>query len=84
METAIGLLWLVPISLAALLFLIGARKGYALHGATLEPIYLPPSFGEAVQYMREQQSRPWDNRGNAPSFPEESTESELEGEAKIK
>ena len=84
METAIGLLWLVPISLAALLSLIGARKGYALHGATLEPIYLPPSFGEAVQYMREQQSRPWGNRGNGPSFPEESTDPELEGEAKIK
>lgn len=83
MEMGIGLLWLVPISLAGVLFLIGARKGYALHGATLEPIYLPPSFGEAVQYMRDQQSRPWDNRGNAPSFPEGSTGSELEGEAKI-
>jgi hypothetical protein len=72
-ETAVGLLWVVPISLAAILFLIGARKGYALHGATLDPIYLPPSFGEAVQYIREQQSRPLDNRGNAPNFPDEST-----------
>jgi len=76
LETVIGLLWVVPISLAAILFLIGARKGYALHGATLAPIYLPPSFSEAVQYVRDQQSRPWDNRGNAPNVPEESTEQE--------
>jgi len=73
-ETVIGFLWVVPISLAAAMFLIGARKGYALHGATLDPIYLPHSFSEAVQYVRDQQSRPWDNRGNVPNFPEESTE----------
>jgi glycosyltransferase involved in cell wall biosynthesis len=73
-ETVIGFLWVVPISLAAAMFLIGARKGYALHGATLDPIYLPPSFSEAVQYVRDQQNRPWDNRGNVPNFPEESTE----------
>ena len=77
-ETSIGLLWVVPISLAAVLFLIGARKGYALHGATLAPIYLSPSFSEAVQYVRDQQSRPLDNRGNAPNVPEESTEQEEE------
>jgi len=81
-ETVVGLLWVIPISLAAILFLIGARKGYALHGATVEPIYLPPSFGEAVQYMRDQQSRPLVNRDNASKFPEES-ESELEDEEKI-
>ncbi len=74
MEAAIGNLWVVPISIAAVLFLIGARKGYALHGATLEPIYLPASFSEAIQYVREQQSRPWDNRGNPPNYPEESEE----------
>jgi len=74
METVIGFLWMVPISLAAVMFLIGARKGYALHGATLDPIHLPPSFSEAVQYVRDQQSRPWDNRGIAPNFPDESTE----------
>ena len=74
MEAVIGFLWVVPISLAAAMFLIGARKGYALHGATLDPIYLPHSFSEAVQYVRDQQSRPWDNRGNVPNFPEESTE----------
>ena len=74
MEAVIGFLWVVPISLAAVMFLIGARKGYALHGATLDPIYLPPSFSEAVQYVRDQQSRPWYNRGNVPNFTEESTE----------
>jgi glycosyltransferase involved in cell wall biosynthesis len=73
-ETAIGLLWVVPFSLATILFLIGARKGYALHGATLEPIYLPHSFSETVQYVLDQQSRSLDIRGNAPIFPEESTE----------
>jgi hypothetical protein len=75
-ETVIGLLWVVPISLAAVLFLIGAREGYALHGATLDPIYLPPSFSEAVQYVRDVQSRSWDNRDNAPNASEESTEQE--------
>jgi len=74
METVIGFLWVVPVSLGAVLFLIGARKGYALHGATLDPIYLPPSFSEAVQYVRDMQSQPWDNRGNAQNTPEESTD----------
>ena len=74
MDTAIGLLWAVPISLAVVLFLIGARKGYALHGATLDPIYLPPSFSEAVQYVREHQSGPLDKHAIAPNFPEESSE----------
>ncbi|WP_455283772.1 glycosyltransferase [[Eubacterium] cellulosolvens] len=50
-------LWLVPISIALILFLIGARKGYALHGARLSPIYLPQSFSEAVQYIRESQDQ---------------------------
>jgi hypothetical protein len=46
-------LWLVPISIALLLFLAGARKGFALHGARLSPIYLAQSFGEAVEYIRQ-------------------------------
>jgi hypothetical protein len=50
-------LWLIPISIAILLFLTGARRGFALHGARLSPIYLPQSFGEAVQYIREVQDR---------------------------
>jgi len=50
-------IWLVPISIALLLFLIGARRGYALHGARLSPIYLPQSFGETVEYIRESQDQ---------------------------
>jgi D-inositol-3-phosphate glycosyltransferase len=50
-------LWLIPMSIALLLFLVGARKGYALHGAKLSPIYLTQSFGEAVKYIRELQDR---------------------------
>lgn len=46
-------LWMVPISIALLLFLAGARKGFALHGAKLRPIYLAQSFGEAVEYTRQ-------------------------------
>jgi len=56
-ETFVDVLWLVPIALATLGFLVGARKGYALHGATLDPVYLPPSFKQAVQYIREVQDR---------------------------
>jgi len=52
-----GLLWLIPISIGTLLFLIGMRRGYALHGATLNRIFLPPSFNQAVQYIREMQNR---------------------------
>jgi glycosyltransferase involved in cell wall biosynthesis len=74
LETIIRLLWVVPFYLTAVLFLIGARKGYALHGATLEPIYLPPSFSEAVQYVRDMQSQLLDNSGNAPNTSEESTD----------
>jgi hypothetical protein len=73
-ETAIGFLWVIPVLLGAAVFLIGARKGYALHGATLAPIYLPPSFSEAVQYVRDIQSQLLDNSGNAPNTPEESTD----------
>jgi hypothetical protein len=50
-------LWLIPISIALLLFLTGARRGFALHGARLIPIYLPQSFSETVQYIRELQDR---------------------------
>lgn len=50
-------LWLVPVSIGLLLFLIGARKGYAIHGARLKPIYLPQSFSEAVKHIRDSQDR---------------------------
>jgi hypothetical protein len=56
-ERLIGLLWIAPVTFAAAIFLIGARKGYSLHGATLEPIYLPASFGDAIHYIREMQTK---------------------------
>jgi D-inositol-3-phosphate glycosyltransferase len=52
---AIANLWLVPLSFALLVFLIRARKGYAIHGAKLTPIFLPQSFREAIEYVRERQ-----------------------------
>lgn len=66
-------LWLIPISAALLLFLIRARKGYALHGAKLEPIFLPPSFSEAIQFIREMQDRPQTDRGTAMVNPVKET-----------
>jgi len=45
-------IWIIPITFALILFLIKARKGYALHGPTRNPIYLPPSFGEAIDRIR--------------------------------
>lgn len=56
LEAAIRLLWLLPISIGVIVFLIGMRQGYALHGATIDPVFLPPSFSQAVQYVREMQN----------------------------
>ena len=56
-ETVVGFLWLLPISIGLIVFLIGMRNGYALHGATVDPVFLPPSFNQAVQYVREMQTR---------------------------
>jgi len=57
LETIFRLVWLVPISFAVIVFLVGMRKGYALHGASVNPVFLPPAFGPAVQYIREMQNR---------------------------
>jgi glycosyltransferase involved in cell wall biosynthesis len=56
-EKVIGLLWIAPICIAGAILLLGARKGYSLHGATLEPIHLSASFGDAIQYIREMQNK---------------------------
>jgi glycosyltransferase involved in cell wall biosynthesis len=56
-ESVIRLLWLLPVSIAAIVFLFGLRKGYALHGPTIEPVFLPPAFSDAVQYVREMQTQ---------------------------
>ena len=45
-------IWLLPVTIGFILFLINARKGYALHGPTRNPIYLAPSFGEAIDRIR--------------------------------
>jgi len=60
-------IWLIPISIALLLFLGGARRGFALHGARLVPIYLPQSFGETVQYIRELQDQGQSSKSSTPN-----------------
>jgi hypothetical protein len=47
--------WVGAILIALLIFLIRARTGFALHGATSNPIYLPRSFREAIDYIRSMQ-----------------------------
>ena len=49
----LGVLWLLPISAASLFFAAKLRKGYALHGARMHPLFLPPSFREAIEYIRQ-------------------------------
>lgn len=48
---------LFPLLAALGAFAFGARKGYALHGATLKPIFLPQSFGDTIRYIRDRQDR---------------------------
>jgi glycosyltransferase involved in cell wall biosynthesis len=45
-------IWLLPTSIALLLFLIRTRKGYEIHGPKKPSIYLPASFGETIEYIR--------------------------------
>lgn len=52
---------IVPALVGLLLFLYGTRRGYALHGPSMEPAYLPQPFGEAIQYVREKQDHPVPN-----------------------
>jgi D-inositol-3-phosphate glycosyltransferase len=51
------IIWLVPIFIALPLFLVRARKGYALRTATPAPTYLPRSFSEAIRHIREVQDK---------------------------
>ena len=50
-------IWAVPVTVSLLLFLYTTRKGYALHGPTFNPIYLPQSFSEAIEYIRDMQDQ---------------------------
>ncbi len=45
--------WTVPISMAFLVFLYRARRGYVLQGTSHNPIHLSPSFRETIAYVRE-------------------------------
>jgi glycosyltransferase involved in cell wall biosynthesis len=56
-DYVIRLLWLLPILIGAIVFLIGMRQGYALNGASMKPVFLSPSFGQVVEYIREMQGR---------------------------
>src|SRR5208282_3739803 len=53
----LGTIWIVPVTISLLFFLYTARKGYALHGPTFNPIYLPQSFSEAIEYIRDMQDQ---------------------------
>ena len=55
MPRVLASIWIIPISLALIMFLNSVRKGYSLHGATRNPIYLSTSFREAIAYVREVQ-----------------------------
>jgi len=63
-EILIPYLSVLPISIAVIVFLLGMREGYALQGATTEPIFLPPSFSDAIQYVREAQNQEISNKSN--------------------
>ena len=71
---ALANLWLVPISLALLLFLIRGRKGYAIQGARLSPIFLPHSFKESIQYIHEKQDLGHSTEGSTASLIDEKAE----------
>lgn len=65
------LIYLVPITVALIMFLFNARKGYAIHGATPNPIYLPQSFREAIEFIRESRDSDQANKGHDTTSPEE-------------
>jgi glycosyltransferase involved in cell wall biosynthesis len=56
-ESVIRILWIVPVSIGAIVFLVGLRKGFAFHGASINAVFLPSAFGKAVQYIREMKDR---------------------------
>ena len=71
---ALANLWLVPISLALLLFLLRGRRGYAIQGARLSPVFLPHSFKEPIQYIHEKQDLGRSTEGNTASITDEKEE----------
>ena len=53
---------IAPLVIGAALFGISLRKGYALQGAKTSPIFLPPSFRETIERIREMHESPSLNR----------------------
>ncbi|MBI4283589.1 MAG: glycosyltransferase family 4 protein [Chloroflexi bacterium] len=47
------LLPLLPLLIAIVMFLLGARSGFKLHGIGIKPLYLPRRFKEAIGFIRE-------------------------------
>jgi D-inositol-3-phosphate glycosyltransferase len=68
LQQAVAGLWLVPILAATLLFLVRARKGYAINGPRSSHILLPQSFKEAIQFIREKQDLLQSGVSAAPSM----------------
>ncbi|MBI2126692.1 MAG: glycosyltransferase [Thaumarchaeota archaeon] len=48
---------MVPISVGLLFFILRARSGFALHGTSVRPVYLPRAFKQAVAYIRSVQDQ---------------------------
>jgi hypothetical protein len=61
-QRILSLIFLAPVSVALILFAFGARKGFALHGASLQPVYLPFPFSEAIGHIREIQETTQEER----------------------
>ena len=54
-------IWILPIFMAVITFLITGRTGYGLQGATQNPIYLPRQFKDTITFIRDMQ------QGNQPN-----------------
>jgi glycosyltransferase involved in cell wall biosynthesis len=57
MRQLLAIFWLVPILIGLVYFLISARTGFALVTGASGKIYLPQSFSEAIQHIRELQDK---------------------------
>lgn len=56
-NTFLDLIPMIPISVGLLLFILRARAGFALHGTSVRPVYLPHPFKQAVAYIRDIQDK---------------------------
>jgi D-inositol-3-phosphate glycosyltransferase len=74
LQQIVASLWLVPILAATLLFLVRARKGYAINGPRRSYLFLPQSFKEAIQFIREEQDLLQSGQGGTPNVMVENIE----------